>query len=76
MVLYPKLLGQAEENTQSFSQFRRSVEGDSKADAFKTNLLGYGTQNISRECSIHDYRLSKAVKKQTPRYAVAYLNFG
>jgi len=76
MVLYQKFLGQAKENTQSFSQFRRSVEGDSKADVLKTNLLGYRTQIISRGRSIHDYRLSKAVKKQTPRYAAAYLKFG
>jgi len=33
MFLYQKFLGQAEENDQSLSQFRRSVEGDSKADA-------------------------------------------
>jgi hypothetical protein len=56
MVLYQKFLGQAEENDQSLSQLRRSVEGDSKADVLKTNLLGYGAQNISRGCSIHDYR--------------------
>ena len=63
VVLYQKFLGQAEENDQSLSQFRRSMEEDSKADALETNLLGYGTQNISRGCSTHDYCLSKAVKK-------------
>jgi hypothetical protein len=40
MVLYQKFLGQAEENDQNLSQFRQSVEGDSKADTLKTNLLG------------------------------------
>jgi len=49
MVLYQIFLGQVEENTQSLSQFRRSVERDSKAGALKTNLHRYGTQNISRD---------------------------
>ena len=67
MVRYQKFFGQAEENTQRFSQFKRSAVVDSKADALKTNLLGYGTINISRECSFHDCLLSKTVKKETPR---------
>jgi hypothetical protein len=48
MVLYHHFLGQVEENDQSLSQFRRSVEGDSKADVPKTNFFWYGTQNTSR----------------------------